>query len=176
MIEDVLEEWGKISGLQRENTTIAVLVRTHKEAEEVSQWLLEKGIPVVTESSLKLNTSFVVKGLMNLMKYFVDRENLLALYGFLASGLWKRLKEEVLAEVWEKDIGRLRLEVDTFIEQVFSSSAQSTPYEILWRFIEALGLWERLEKDLVAHRSFVERLLELAHIYEIEQGLMSPDS
>ena len=171
-LEDVKDEWERRKGLS-EQTPVAVLVRSHAEGEEVSAWLLREGLPVVTENALRLKTSEVVRGLLCFLSYLYEPRDLTALYGFLAAGLLEdgpQNEEELAAgwlkgefKVWKKKAHSLKERLKPFVNR-------RAPYELIWALLEELGLFERLEDDLSPHRPFVERLLEVTHQFELEEG------
>ena len=174
-LTDLEREWEKAQNQNTDTAPIAVLVRKHSQAEEVSQWILERGIPVITENSLKISNSQVVKGLINLLKYINNRTDLMALYGTLASGLWKDVipdaaTEEQLWKAWKEHLPSLKEEVDSYIESILEKASQKAPYELLWLTYEELNLEEKLNGELKEHKSFVNRLFEVAHSFEIEEG------
>jgi ATP-dependent exoDNAse (exonuclease V) beta subunit len=56
---------GQMKGVwERRKEGIAVLVRRNRDAEDITAWLMAEGIPVVTENSLRLRSSDLVKGLV----------------------------------------------------------------------------------------------------------------
>ena len=172
ILEEIKAEWEKrkeISG----QTPIAVLVKTHAEGEEVSSWLLHEGLPVVTENALRLKVSGVVKGILCFLFYLYEPRDLTALYGFLASGLLRDgpRNEEELAATWLKgDLGKWKNKVDELKARLRPLVNRRAPYELIWALMEELGLFERLESDLAPHQAFVERLLEVTHQFELEEG------
>jgi len=174
-IEQVKSEWEKRRG---EKAPIAVLLRRNAEVEEVSRWLLQEGIPVITENALKLEGSFVVKGLVNALSYIHKRDSL-SLYGLLSSGIVKlegrAPSEEELFALWTGSKEELEGKVKHIFEGLPSTfenvgSEKASIYELISSLIERLGLRKRLENELKAHAPFVERLLELAHTFEKEEG------
>ena len=168
-LKEVEAEWRKRKGTQ--GTPLAVLVRKHEEAEEVSSWLLREGFPVVTENALRLRCSRVVKGLLSFLRYLQHPEDHVSLYGFLASGLLPQgpRDERELVQVWRQG-ERYQQVIQEIRKGLRPFTNRRAPYELLQQLIRALELPPRLETDLSAHRPFVERLLELTHLFEIEEG------
>ena len=146
----------------------AILVRNNSDAEEVSRWLYQNGFPVVTENSLRLKSSFVVTGLLNLMDYLY-RDSEASLYGFLASGLWENYSEEEIFNKWIEDKDQLAEKVKERFEKEAGFYRARSPYEALRTLMDALELEERLDGDLAGHKPFVERLLDVAHLFEVEE-------
>ncbi len=168
-LERVEEEWSK-RGRDADRTQVAVLVRTKDQAREVSAWLLHHGIPVVTEDSLRLEASFAVKGLICLLRYLFNGEDTAALYGFLSSGLPQNaLTEKELFVAWKRKKG-MNNETRAFFNDLCSKVDRVSPYELLQRAIEGLGLEERFKDEFREHLPFVERLLEVVHNFEEREG------
>ena len=147
---------------------IAILVRTNPDAEEVARWLFQRGYPVVTENSLRLKSSKVVTGLLNLLDYLYTGSEV-SLYGFLSSGIWKELHEEGLYTRWTIEKDKLKEETKELAQKASFFSARS-PYQALCTLIDALNLEQKLEKELSQHKPFVERLLDVAHLFEVEES------
>ncbi len=176
LVELIKTEWENTAG-SKHGKSLAVLVRRNEEAEQITQWLFAKGIPVVTENALKIESSRVVKGLLNLLEY-IYTESSVGLYGFLSSGIFtysgKHITEEYLFKLWkEKSIREsLKRELKNLKEEILGLTATHSAYELTIAVIEKFGLWERLEKkeDLFFEKPFVERFLELIHSFEIENG------
>ncbi len=76
--------------------SVAILVRSNEQAKEVSGWLIEKNIPVITENSLNLWTSKVIRGIYCLLRLIIDPRDTASLYGVLLSGI-------VEGQVFEED-------------------------------------------------------------------------
>ncbi len=173
-ISDIKKEWES----RRDNTDrtpIAVLVRTNKDGEEISSWLIHENIPVVTENALKLGTSLVVKGVICFLSYLYEPENPCALYGFLSSGLLPSgpKNEEQVADKWisaQKD--EWIRETNRIRDKLAPIMHRRAPYELMWSFMEEVNLFDRLKEtgDLHAHEVFVERLLEITHQFQLEEG------
>ncbi|MCX8041306.1 MAG: UvrD-helicase domain-containing protein [Thermodesulfobacteriaceae bacterium] len=172
-LEKISEEWEKWSDLS-EDTPIAVLVRKNEQGEEVSSWLLQEGIPVLTENSLKTSTSLVVKGLISFLKLIENPEVELYLYGFLASGLLPSgpKNEEELIALWldPKEKEKLKKELFDLVNKINSLIPGKDPYQLLWILMDELDLESRLSEDLSFHRPFVERFLETLHQFVVEEG------
>ncbi len=172
-LESILEEWKKYSELSEDNA-IAVLVRKNEQGEEISSWLMQKGIPVITENSLKIGTSFVVKGLFSLLNLIENPETELYIYGFLASGLLTSgpKSEEELIYLWldPKEREKLKREVSNLVKKVSSLIPGKDPYQLVWVLIDELALEKRLSEDLAFHQPFVERFLEVIHQFVLEEG------
>ena len=168
-IREIKRVWDENSG---KDSKIAVLVRSHVEAEDIASWLFELNIPVVTEKGLKLEVSGVVKGILSLLYYLYTKKEVF-LYGFLASNLLKNgpLNEDRLLRGWiDGSFLNWEQEVDNICKKLRPYINRRSPYELLWEVMQTLSLFERLDSDLASHKPFVERLLEVSHDFEVKEG------
>ncbi len=171
-IEDIKKEWRQLK-TSDDKTSIAILVRKNNEAEEISTWLIRENIPVVTENALKLGTSHIVKGIISFMEYIFEPRNLTALYGFLVSGILpsEPLKEEEVANKWIQEGPNSYIEAVAELKKSISPLVnRRSPYELIWEILYKTGLVERLDGNLKAHKVFIERLLEVTHEFQLEEG------
>ena len=146
---------------------VAVLARKRSTVEDLAALLMNLGVPVVTENSLKVKSSPAVKGAINLLSYLSNTTLATYLYGFLKSPLFQGdlgvIEEKILegfsveealrgthGDIWEK-IGELRKE-----------AFRRSPYELARRVYELFG--GHLEEH---ERSFLMRLLEW--IFHLEE-------
>lgn len=164
LIQEIRREWPR-----RE---VAVLVRRHDDAEKVSGWLFEHSIPVVTERSLRLGTSIIIKGLICLLKYLYSRgRDMCAFYGILSSGILCGISydEQQLSHLWMEDMENLKREVDTICEDLSVLANRMAPYELLVSALRRTGILYRIEQDseLLYHRPFIQRLLEITHEFQV---------
>ncbi len=168
-IREIKKVWDENSD---NDSKIAVLVRSHREAEDIASWLFELNIPVVTEKGLKLQVSGVVKGILSLL-YYLYTKNEVFLYGFLSSNLLKNgpLNEDHLLRGWiDGSFLNWKQEVDNICNKLRPYVNRRSPYELLWEVMQTLSLFERLDSDLTSHRAFVERLMEVTHDFEVKEG------
>ena len=163
---EIKKEWERVKNREE---TIAVLVRKNEQAEEVSSWLLEEGIPVITENALKISMCPKVKGLVSLLRVIENPEEEVFAYGLLASGILKEIYsdlpsgEDELSERWQVEREELLKKVFDFTDELKKKVPGAEPYELLWEAVELL----RLSPD---REPFVERLLEVVHLYSLENG------
>ena len=80
-----------------ELSDIAVLVRSNAAGEEVASFLIDNGLPVVTDDSLKVKNALTVRRLVALMSYADNPES--SINGFLAESLDVSLPDEGLSLV-----------------------------------------------------------------------------
>lgn len=169
-ITEIKEEWKRI---KEKGESTAVLVKKNEQAEEVSSWLLEEGIPVITENALKISVSPKVKGLISLLRVINNPEEEVYAYGVLASGVLNNIypdlpsEESELIERWTfEKVNFLKL-VFEFAESLKKKVPGLEPYELLWEAVDSLNI--SLEDE-----PFVERLLEVTHLYTIENNPSLP--
>ncbi len=136
--------------------------------------LLHAGIPVVTDSALKIEMSSVVKGLISLLHLINEPDEEVYEYGFLASGLFNDgpAEESVLVETWidKEKRAELRAKVAGFIREMRENHPELDPYQLLWMAIVKLKINKRIVSDLNLHKPFLDRLLEVTHRYVCEEG------
>jgi len=157
---------------QQDHRDIAILVRKNEQAKEVSSWLFEQGLPVITENSLTLWNSSLILGIVNFISLLIDPEDQIAWYGLLRSGLLDnspQTEQDLLYAVfnqnqqyqlWQKQI-----------QKALRSLSQATNYLSAYELIMGIGqefnLESRFQHELSEHKIFWERFLEL--IYETER-------
>lgn len=81
VLEAVREAVGNGAGLSE----IAVLVRSNVTGEEVAMHLIDNGIPVITDDSLKVKNSITVRRIVSLMSYADNTQDTVS--GYLAASL-----------------------------------------------------------------------------------------
>ncbi len=176
-LERISEEWEKWKDLT-EKVPIAVLVRTNDIGEEVSSWLIQRGLPVVTENALRIGISPVVRGIVSLLYCLQEPEVELYYYGFLASGLFPEgpKSENELVSIWFDKIKRekIKKKVLDLIKKLDEKISGRDPYQLIWVILDELKLEKRLLEELSAQKPFIDRLLEVTHQFVIEEGPSLP--
>lgn len=84
-LQQVLESVYKALSAGARLSDIAVLVRSNATGEEVASYLIDNGIAVITDDSLKVKGSLTVRRLVSLMSYIDNPED--TVNGFLADSL-----------------------------------------------------------------------------------------
>ena len=171
LLKNIKLEWEKRK--QSDQIEIAVLVRKHDTGEEISSWLIQEGIPVITENALRLKVSSVVKGILCFLSYLYEPDDQRALYGILSTGIldWGPRDEQELYKLWIKnDIVLWKTRLDALIEELKPLVNRRAPYELIQILLKKTNLSKRLENELISHKVFVERLLEVTHYFEVESG------
>lgn len=160
-LRSVLERWTE------RGSGIAVLVRKNEEAEEISAWITEVGIPVVSENSLRLKNSSLIKGLVCLLRFIDQPWDWTSLWGAFKSGLFDGLEgfpEEGIRLVLETPRGQDPCEVlralfpmgyKEYLEPLIEGGA-FTPYGIIWELIRRLRLFCRFREETPLLRRFLE--------------------
>ncbi|MCJ7663820.1 MAG: UvrD-helicase domain-containing protein, partial [Desulfobacterales bacterium] len=165
LIEQVKEVWER-----RKGKGIAVLVRRNRDAEDIAAWLMAEGIPVVTENSLRLRSSDLIKGLVAFLRFLDYPLDDLNCWGALASRLFRGLPgippgvlEGFLAEGrWQPPLyrafeRRLPEAADAFIRPLLARVGFVTPYDLAREVVERFHLLDRFPEEQV----FIRRLFEL---------------
>jgi ATP-dependent exoDNAse (exonuclease V) beta subunit len=164
LVKQVREIW------ERRGQGIAVLVRRNQDAEDIAAWLMAEGIPVVTENSLRLRSSGLIKGLVAFLQFLDYPLDDLAFWGAAASRLFRGLPElsseplkTFLAEGrWQpplyKAFERKFPEVtEVFIKPLLARVGFVTPYDLAREVVERFQLLERFSEEQV----FIYRFFEL---------------
>jgi ATP-dependent exoDNAse (exonuclease V) beta subunit len=160
---------------------VAVLVRKNEEARLVSGWLIEWGLPVVTENSLRLAEHPLVRELVSAMAFFDYPLNDLAFFEFVAGGLLLEdigapgpdaLHEWLMEARGEGPIyRRYRRDFpdawERLLRPFYARSAHMGPYDTLSEMVRAWRLMERYPEA----EAFLRRLLEVVHAAECEGRL-----
>lgn len=84
-LQEVLETVRNAVGSGARLSEIAVLVRSNANGEKVASWLIENGIAVITDDSLKVKNALTVRRLVSLLSYLENPEDTVS--GYLAAML-----------------------------------------------------------------------------------------
>jgi len=161
---------GQMKGIwERRKEGIAVLVRRNRDAEDITAWLMAEGIPVVTENSLRLRSSDLLKGLVAFLRFLDYPLDDLSFWGAAASRLFKGLPdlsaedlEAFLSEGgWQSPLykafeGRFPAVSEGYMRPLLAQVGFVTPYDLAREVIERFQLVERFAAD----RVFIYRFLE----------------
>lgn len=79
-LEQVLGAVRNVLEAGAEYSDIAILVRSNSSGEDVASYLLQNGVPVLTDDSLKVKRSITVRRIVSLMSYADNPENTLGSY------------------------------------------------------------------------------------------------
>ena len=164
LVKQVKEIW------ERRGKGIAVLVRRNKDAEDIAAWLMAEGIPVVTENSLRLRSSDLIKGLVAFLKFLDYPLDDLSFWGAVASRLFRGLPgisaealESFLAEGrWQPPLyrafeRRFREITEGFVSPLLARVGFVTPYDLAREVVERFQLLDRFAEEGV----FIHRFFEL---------------
>lgn len=146
---------------------ITVLVRTNPEAEEISAWIAEVGIPVVSENSLRLKNSKLIKGLICLLRFIDQPWDWTSFWGAFKAGLFDGLEgfpEEGIKVLLETPKGQDACEVLKALFPVgfkeylepFIEGGAFTPYGLVWELMRRLKLFCRFQEEIPLLRRFLE--------------------
>lgn len=164
LLTQVKEVW------ERRGKGIAVLVRRNQDAEDIAAWLMVEGIPVVTENSLRLLSSDLIKGLIAFLRFLDYPLDDLAFWGAAASRLFQGLPglspedlETFLAEGrWQPPLykafeRRFPKFFEGLIQPLLALVGFVTPYDLTREVVERFHLLERFAEEQV----FIHRFFEL---------------
>lgn len=139
---------------------VAVLVRSNQQAEEVATWLQAEGMPVVTENSLRLKRSRLVKGVVALLRFLDYPLDDLALWGALCSGIFHDLEglpsvelEAFLSEggwsppLYKAFSARFPRGFEEHLRPLLRRVGYVAPYELLREVLQRLRLLERFPEE-----------------------------
>jgi ATP-dependent exoDNAse (exonuclease V) beta subunit len=165
LIEQVKEVWER-----RQGKGIAVLVRRNADAEAIAAWLMAECIPVVTENSLRMRSSDLIKGLVAFLRFLDYPLDDLACWGALASRLFSGLPgihpealEGFLREgMWQPPLyraleRRLPALAEEYIRPLLTRVGFVTPYDLAREVCERFHLLDRFPEEEV----FIQRFFEL---------------
>jgi ATP-dependent exoDNAse (exonuclease V) beta subunit len=164
LVTQVKELW------ERRGKGIAILVRRNQDAEDIASWLMVEGIPVVTENSLRLRSSDLIKGLIAFLRFLDYPLDDLAFWGSVESRLFHGLSgvspealESFITEGrWQpplyKAFERRFPEVfEGLIKPMLARVGFVTPYDLCREVVERFHLLERFAEEQV----FIHRFFEL---------------
>lgn len=111
-LQEVLRSVRKAQAAGAGLSDIAVLVRSNVIGSEVAGYLIDNGVPVITDDSLKVKSSITVRRLVSLMSYVDNPNN--TVNGFLARSLDVELPEgnRSLVDMAESLLRSLKLNQD----------------------------------------------------------------
>jgi ATP-dependent exoDNAse (exonuclease V) beta subunit len=165
LLDQVQEVWGR-----RKGRGIAVLVRRNKDAEDIAAWLVAEGIPVVTENSLRLRSSDLIKSMVAFLRFLDYPLDDLSFWGAIASRIFQGLSgisqgklEDFISEGrWQpplyKTFERRFPEVSGgVIRPLLAHVGFVTPYDLAREMAERFLLFERFPAEAI----FIYRFFEL---------------
>lgn len=166
---------GQMKGVwERRKEGIAVLVRRNRDAEDITAWLMAEGIPVVTENSLRLRSSDLVKGLVAFLRFLDYPLDDLSFWGAAASRLFKGLPvlsdedlETFLSQGrWQSPLykafeGRFPAVSREYIRPLLARVGFVTPYDLAREVVEKFQLVERFTADGVFLYRFLEFMFHM---------------
>jgi ATP-dependent exoDNAse (exonuclease V) beta subunit len=161
---------------------VAVLTRSNPQAARVASWLIEAGIPVVTENSLRLADHPLIRQLAAMLAFLDYPPDSLSFWAFVSGrelfGELAGITREELAE-WLAGLPN-RASVSLafkerwpeawrrFIRPFLRQTGLAAPYDLLREIITGYRLLERRPGD----EAFLRRFLEIAHLAE-SKGMAS---
>jgi len=164
----------------------AVLVRSHDEAETVSGWLLEEGIPVESERTLKITENFLIKELISFLKFLSNPIDDLSFSAFIMgdifvkrTGMERRRTEDFLFSLRKDNLNKEAKQYAyrafrekyadiwaKFMSDFFKKAGTVPLYEFI---VSIVNRFEML-KHFPGQQAFIMKFLELVKKRENEQG------
>lgn len=162
---------------------MALLTRENSEVKLLSEWLLEKGIPVESEKTLNIRENSLIKELVSFLRFLNSPIDDLAFASFIlgdifavSSGIKRKELEEFLFTVRDKkndQRGYLYREFrgcfpqawEGLIEEFFKNVGFVPLYELTVSMIEKFSVLTNFSE----YQGFFMRLLELIKKYEEEE-------
>jgi ATP-dependent helicase/nuclease subunit A len=160
---------------------IAVLVRRNNDAKEITEYLCEKGYPVVSSETLYLNANPVIKGMLSALKFLAHPTDNASFLGLLTSPFFGQktgLDDNAIinfSEDCESGVPyyiqfkkRFPNKWQHYIEPFFASVGFLPVYDLASDIIRTFKIPENCE----GCESFLEAFLEFIHTLE-EQSITS---
>jgi ATP-dependent exoDNAse (exonuclease V) beta subunit len=158
--------------IRREPSDIALLTRSNAEAAKAAQWLVELGVPVVTENSLRLAEHPIVRGAVSFLAFLDYPPDSMALWGFLSCrelfGRARNIAQKTLSD-WlaAKPKGPLyrhfrrdfQGDWNALVEPFLKGAGPASPYDLVQELFDACQVFAAYPGDEV----FLRRFLELVH-------------
>lgn len=155
---------------------VAVLTRTNPQAGRVASWLVDAGIEVVTENSLRLADHPLIRQLAAMLAFLDYPPDSLSFWAFVSGrelfGELAGLGRDELAQWLAGLPGRASLSLafkarwpeawQLLIKPYLRQTGLAGPYDILRSIVTGYRLLERRPGD----EAFVRRFLEIAHLAE----------
>ncbi len=158
--------------------SIAILVRKQKDAEEISEWLLEKGFSVESEKTLNIQENCFVKELISLLKFLTSPFDNLSFASFITGDIFlesSKIKlEDINKFLLEHSDGKSLLYQkfqceykdiwEKFFVPIFEDFGFLPVYDLLIKIYFVFN-FENNEK-FKQNYAFYYHLLELAKLFE----------
>ncbi len=165
------------SRFSRERKSLAVLVRTNDQAEEMARLLFELEIPAVTENALRLASSRLVRAIVSLLTFLDYPYHDVALAGFLRSELaapffslpgdfFIRGKDRPLIDLLRET---LPSSYEEYLLPLLEKVGFLSPYDLVREIIRRFRVFERFPEE----EAFINRFLSLVLSFEHEGAGLS---
>ena len=155
---------------------VAVLTRSNPQAAMVASWLIDAGIPVVTENSLRLAEHPLVRQLAAMLAFLDYPPDSLSFWAFVSgqelfgdvSGVGREELADWLAGLPNRSSLSLAFKARwpgpwrRFVHPYLRQTGLASPYDLLREIVAGYRLLERRPQD----EAFLRRFLEIAHLAE----------
>ncbi len=168
------------SRFTEQGRSIAILVRTNDQAEEIARFLFELGLPAVTENALRLSSSPLIRALIALLHFLDYPFHDVALTGFLQSevardylsdGFWERVL--ALCRGRKGPLFELLRDLEPnfwqdYLKPLLDRAGLVSPYDLIREILAVFQIQERFPEE----EAFIHRFLSLVLAFEQEgEGL-----
>ncbi len=139
------------------NKTIAILVRKQKDAEEISEWLLEKGFSVESDKTLNVQENPFVKEIISLLRFLSSPFDNLSFASFLTGEIFLKA-----SEIKSEEIHKFLLE---------SANKKSFLYQVFQE--EYKDIWNKFFAPLFKNFYFLpvyDLLIQLYFVFDFENN------
>jgi len=158
-----------------EKGDIAILVRRNAEAKEITQYLCEKGYPVVSGETLYLSSNPAIKGILSMLKFLAHPLDNTSFLGFITSPFFGKqtgLDEKDIRNFAESCTTEIPYYIQfkkkfpgiwvNYIETFFTHAGFLPVYDITSDIIRVFNIPENCKGSI----SFLESFLEFTHKLE----------
>ncbi len=160
---------------------IAILVRRNNDAKEITEYLCEKGYPVVSSETLYLNANPVTKGMLSVLKFLVHPTDNTSFLSVLTSPFFGKqtgLNDNVIINFAEDCSSDIPYYIQfkekhpdiwlNYVEPFFTSVGFLPVYDLVSDIISTFKITQNCSGTI----SFLEAFLEFIHTLE-EQSITS---
>ncbi len=163
--------------LSEEGKSLAILVRTNEQAEEMARLLFELEIPAVTENALRLSSSRLIRAIVSLLTFLDYPYHDVALAGFLRSELARPFftpVNDLLAQSKGRPLWEFLQETQPeafsrYLAPLLEKAGFLSPYDLVREILDRFQVWERFPSE----EAFLNRFLSLVLFFEQEGAGLS---
>jgi len=154
---------------------IAVLVRKRKHGLNLIEFLSKKGIQCYSDDSLLINSNFLVREIVNFLKFVEYPDDDLSLYTFLKGEIFNKILEvekinlDIDSYIIKKNNGHFLYQIlrenyknlwDKYFSYFFKSSGFLKPYDLINDVLMVFGVLDRFNNHMLFIKSFLDFVLK----------------